>query len=158
MSQGKDLFRENKNSFNISYQTKSFTEKKESCKVHSSANNSTEKKWSSCEEEWLYDFTIMCLKSGRIQSYTCSLLIRTNRSLIKTVTDGWKSISELVRLFSAIALWAVRRYIIALYIHVHKMATKRGQMCELEMRAMWSLPFLDLYLGPVKRVMTIKGL
>lgn len=38
------------------------------------------------------------------------------------------------------------------------MATKRGQMFELEMRAMWSLPFLDLYLGPVKRVMTIKGL
>lgn len=48
--------------------------------------------------------------------------------------------------------------IIALYIHNGKMATKRGQMCELEMRAMWSLPFLDLYLGPVKRVMTIKGL
>lgn len=48
--------------------------------------------------------------------------------------------------------------IIALYIHDDKMATKRGQMCELEMRAMWSLPFLDLYLGPVKRVMTIKGL
>lgn len=39
-----------------------------------------------------------------------------------------------------------------------EMATKRGQMCELEMRAMWSLPFLNLYLGPVKRVMTIKGL
>ncbi len=45
-----------------------------------------------------------------------------------------------------------------LYIHDDKMASKRGQMCELEMRAMWSLPFLDLYLGPVKRVMTIKGL
>lgn len=48
--------------------------------------------------------------------------------------------------------------ITALSIHNDEMATKRGQMCELEMRAMWSLPFLNLYLGPVKRVMTIKGL
>lgn len=45
-----------------------------------------------------------------------------------------------------------------LFIHHDKMATKRGQMCELEMRAMWSVPFLNPHLGPVKRVMTIKGL
>lgn len=48
--------------------------------------------------------------------------------------------------------------IMVLFIHHDKMATKRGQMCELEMRAMWSVPFLNPHLGPVKRVMTIKGL
>lgn len=46
--------------------------------------------------------------------------------------------------------------ITAFYVHSDKVKTERGQMCELEMRTMWSLPFLDLYLGPAKRVMTIK--
>lgn len=60
--------------------------------------------------------------------------------------------------FFGLSEFEQRGGITVLYINTDKMATKRGQMCELEMRAMWSLPFLDLYLGPVKRVMTIKGL
>lgn len=54
-------------------------------------------------------------------------------------------------------IYAMRGGITTFYIRSGKVTTKRGQMCELEMRTMWSLPFLDLYLGPAKRVMTIKG-
>lgn len=90
-----------------------------------------------------------------MQSYTV-----LDQSLPDQNSDRWLKMYFRTR---SVFFWQkseheLRGGIIALYIHDGKMATKRGQMCELEMRAMWSLPFLDLYLGPVKRVMTIKGL